>query len=426
MKNRGLRARLSRTLLLQVTFISIAAVLGVVFAKALIEEVLIRQALRDEASYFWEQYGDNRQFPLPDTRNLTAYMNEAPEPLSGLPLGFHNLQRSEVQGLVFVSEEYGKHLILVFDGRRVDDLSFYFGLVPLAVVLLILYLAVWLGFRASRRAVSPIIALAREVGELDIEAPDPAAFDPERLPENPDEEVTALARAMMRFAQRLNEFVDRERNFTRDASHELRSPLTVMRMASDMLAADPSLSESGRRAAQRIRRAGRDMEELITAFLLLARESESGLPVEPLCVNDIVVEELERARVLAEGKPVEADLKQQCRLLLEAPEKVLSILIGNLLRNAFSYTDAGQVRVTVSPGHVVIEDSGVGMPEDKVREMYKPFVRGESSQRGGYGVGLTIVRRLSDRFGWPVSIESKLGAGTRVEISFPQARSEPL
>lgn len=130
MTNKGLRARLSRTLLLQISFISIAAVLGVIFAKALLEDVLIRQALRDEATYFWSQYAGDRNFPLPDTRNLTAYMNKAPTTLSSLGLGFHNMQDSEVQGLVFVSENYGEHLVLVFDGRRVDELSFYFGLVP--------------------------------------------------------------------------------------------------------------------------------------------------------------------------------------------------------------------------------------------------------------------------------------------------------
>ena len=114
------------------------------------------------------------------------------------------------------------------------------------------------------------------------------------------------------------------------------------------------------------------------------------------------------------------------RVLLDAPEKVLSILLGNLLRNAFSYTDAGEVVVEISAGKVRIRDTGVGMAADQVEAMFRPFVRGEGNRRGGHGVGLTIVRRLSDRFGWPVGIESQAGVGTTVEISFPGARSEPL
>jgi signal transduction histidine kinase len=66
------------------------------------------------------------------------------------------------------------------------------------------------------------------------------------------------------------------------------------------------------------------------------------------------------------------------------------------------------------------------MAPGQVDAMYQPFVRGDVSRRGGHGVGLTIVKRLSDRFGWPVMIDSSPGSGTRVEIRFPNARSEPL
>jgi signal transduction histidine kinase len=218
--------------------------------------------------------------------------------------------------------------------------------------------------------------------------------------------------------------VDRERNFTRDASHELRSPLTVIQMAAGMLASDATLSESGQRSVRRIRRAAGDMQELTSAFLLLARESETGLPVEPVSVNEVIEDEFERARVLAEGKPVRSAVRASCRLVVEAPEKVLSVLLGNLLRNAFSYTDAGEVVVEIDPGVVVIRDSGIGIAPEKVGEMYRPFVREDSTRRGGHGVGLTIVRRLSDRFGWPVTIESQPGVGTRVEVCFPEARIE--
>jgi len=137
-------------------------------------------------------------------------------------------------------------------------------------------------------------------------------------------------------------------------------------------------------------------------------------------------DELERAQMLAEGRPIRAELRAGCRLLVDAPEKVLSVLLGNLLRNAFSYTDAGEVVVEIVPHAVVIRDSGIGMSPDELRGLYQPFVRGQRSLRGGHGVGLTIVRRLSDRFGWPVSIDSEAGVGTRVEVRFPSARVEPL
>jgi signal transduction histidine kinase len=200
----------------------------------------------------------------------------------------------------------------------------------------------------------------------------------------------------------------------------------VIQLAAGMLEADAGLSDASRRSVARIARATRDMEELTSAFLLLARESQTGVPLEDTCVNDVLAEELDRARLLAAGRPIESRLGATHRLCVDAPEKVLPVLLGNLLRNAFSYTDAGEVTVEVGAASVVIRDTGVGIAPEQIDAMYQPFVRGEAARRGGHGVGLTIVRRLSDRFGWPVTIESSPGVGTRIEIRFPAARSELL
>jgi signal transduction histidine kinase len=422
----GLRARLGRAFLLQAAFIGAAAVVGVFLASLLLEGMLIRQALREEAAHFWLQRASDSTFPLPATLNLTGYLDSAPPDLSGLTTGFHDRVTGGKKTVVYVADRGGQRLFLVFDRSGVGRLATVFGLLPLAMVLLVLYLSTWLAFRASRRAFSPVIALARQVRGFDPAAPDPARFDPARLPADADEEVRELADALARYAQRLNEFVDRERNFTRDASHELRSPLTVIQVAAGMLEADAGLSDASLRSVARIARAARDMEELTSAFLLLARESQNGLPLEAICVNDVLADEVDRARLLAAGKPVESRLRATHRLYVDAPEKVLSVLVGNLLRNAFSYTDAGEVTVDVGAGSVVIRDTGMGMAPGQVDAMYQPFVRGDTGRRGGHGVGLTIVRRLSDRFGWPVTIESSPGVGTCVVIRFPVARSEPL
>ena len=425
-KAQGVRARLGRTFLLQAAFIGAAAVVGAFLSGLLLEEVLIRQALREEAAHFWAQRERDRDFPLPGTLNLTGYLDPAPPALANLTAGYHDRTIDGVDTVVFVTDRAGQRLYLTFDRGGVRRLATVFGLLPLAMVLLVVYLSTWLALRASRRAFSPVIALARQVRGLDPAAPDPAQLDPARLPGDADDEVRELAHALSRYAQRIEEFVERERNFTRDASHELRSPLTVIRMSAGMLEGDAGLSEAGRRSVARIARAARDMEELTSAFLMLARESATGLPLESACVNDVLAEELDRARLLATDKPIESRLEATHRVHVDAPEKLLPVMLGNLLRNAFSYTDAGEVTVEVGPGTVVIRDTGVGIAPGKLDAMYQPFVRGDTGRRGGHGVGLTIVRRLSDRFGWPVTIDSTPGVGTRVTIRFPDARSEPI
>ena len=423
-RRNGVRARLGRTFVLQAAFIGLAAVVSVFLANVLLEDVLIRQALRDEATFFWERYAADSSHPLPATLNLTGYLDGAPAELASLDPGFHEGDGTAGPTVVYVTEQTGRRLTLVFDRGGVAKLVALFGLLPLAFVLLVLYLTTWLAFRASRRAFSPVIALARQVRELDPTAPNPAPFDRSRLPPAADDEVRELADALGRYSDRLVQLVARERQFTRDASHELRSPLTVIQISSELLLADETLTDAGRRAAERIRRAAGDMDELTNAFLMLAREDEVGLPASSVCINDVVSEELARAQQAAEGKPVVSRFTEKHRLHVDATERVLAILVGNVLRNAFSYTDRGEVDVSIDADKVVIRDTGVGMAPDRLAELYRPFVRGESAQRGGHGVGLSIVRRLSDRFGWPVKIESQPGVGTSVEITFPGARAE--
>src|SRR5690349_11657936 len=417
------RAWLGRAFMLQVALISIAAVVGVFVASALLEGVLIRAALNDEVTHFWQQRDADPAFQLPNTRNLRGYFDDAaPAEVRIMSPGYHEWTKDGLDFVVNVTERDGRRLYLVFDRTNVSRLAAYYGLVPLAAVLLVLYVSTWLGFRRLRRAVSPMIALARTVRELDEDPANIERVQSLQVPEDADEEGRELTDALLRYSKRLAHFLERERQFTRDASHELRSPLTVIRMAASILLEDPELGDAKRRTAQRIQRACHDMEELTSAFLLLARESETGLRMEAICLNDLLAEEVERAKLLAADKPVTAEVRSTHRVYVEAPEKVLSILLGNLLRNAFSYTDAGQVTVEIGAGKVSISDTGVGIAAEKIEEMFRPFVRGEGDRRGGHGVGLTIVRRLSDRFGWPVNITGNPGVGTTVEISFPGSR----
>jgi len=426
----GIKQRLSRAFILQVVFISVAAVLGVWAAAFLLEEVLVNEALREEATYFWAKQAQEPGFPLPDTRNLTGYLDRdagarsAPQAWRALDAGFHSIPTETGFTTLYISERNADRLYLVFQGEQVRALAVYFGLVPLTAVLVVLYLSVWLAYRSSHRAISPITLLAKEVNRLDPQAPDPGAFTTQQLCGDADEEVRVLAAALAQFAERLNAFVERERNFTRDASHELRSPLTVIRIAADMLLSEQELSAPAQSSVLRIKRAAQDMEELMEAFLLLARESDQGFTQEEVCVNDIVTEELERARLIAADKPIEVDSTAAGRLWVVGPDKVLASLIGNLLRNSFSYTDSGRVTVRLDPGQLVIEDSGIGISEQQVKQVFQPYFRASPQRRGGHGVGLTIVKRLSDRFGWPVEIASTPGQGTRVMVRFPAARWE--
>jgi signal transduction histidine kinase len=422
----GIRRKIWSVYILQVAAISLATILGVYGAGTVLEDVLIKHALEGEAAFYWQRWNDDHAAPVPRTNNMTGYLraadtgaNALPEALRALQPGYHRVQHHGSFELVQVSDGLPGRLYLVFNQEQVGRLAFWFGFVPLILVLLIIYITTWLTYRASRRALSPVIALAKVVREWDPKHPDPDLLDPRHLSRDPDGEVEVLARALHGYASRIEDFVERERNFTRDASHELRSPLTVIKIAADVLI-EEDVSPFAQRALQRIRRSVRDMEAMLEAFLLLARESDSGLPAEDFEVNEAVREEVERARPLLEGKPVSLVLEDRGRFMLHAPPRVFAAMFGNLVRNACLYTEAGSVRVVVADDHVSVADSGIGMSGEEVAQAFQPYFRAGRSASAGHGVGLSIVRRLSERFGWPVEMRSEVGAGTTATIRFPQ------
>ena len=424
----GLRKRLSREFFLQAVYISVAALVGVFAVAILVQDVLTKQALRTEAEYYWQRYAEDASIALPETRNMSAYRDRSERPpppeLASLPAGFHRIL-NDSSDVALITEHADERLYLVFRARQVNELVLAFGLLPLGLVLIVIYVSLFVAYRVSRRAVSPIIALADQVQKLDPGNPDPDLFEAES---GADSEIDILYVALSNLAQRLASFAERERNFTRDASHELRSPLTVIRMAADVIAADASLSDTAQTHIHRIRQSAKDMEELTEAFLLLARESDHEIRDEWVSVNDVVTGETERTRLLVGTKPVRLNYDSDCRLLVQAPEKVIASVVGNLVRNGLLYTDEGEVRIRIDGSTVTVSDTGPGMAPDDVEKMFQPFFRGDPSRRrrGGHGVGLTIVKRLADRFGWPLHVESELGHGTSVAIEFAGARIEPL
>ena len=422
MANNSLINKIKSAFLLQGVLIIITALLSIFIATIVIDEILIKSAIKEEAQYFWSRYRSDRQFALPDTLNLTGYLdindineisrNEIPQ-----QPGFYDYKDQNL--VLYISTVARENLYLIYNRGQVDKLAAFYGLFPLAIVLTVLYLALWLTYRFSSRTLSPVIRLAEKVNKIDFTSIDISGLKQDDLYINSGDDIQILYDAIINMGERLESYISRERNFTRDASHELRSPLTVINLATDMLLSENKLSDSALKTIQRIKRAINDMEELTEAFLLLARESDQSLSRDLVCINDVVSEEIERSEMLKQKKDIKIHLNTPEILYTRASDKVLSILFGNLIRNAILYTDEGRVDITLENNRVTITDSGKGMDEQQVNKVFKPYFRADNQSTHGHGVGLTIVKRLTDRFNWPISIESTPGKGTTVSIQFP-------
>ncbi|NND81613.1 MAG: HAMP domain-containing histidine kinase [Gammaproteobacteria bacterium] len=427
LSSRSIRGKLGRKMTVQASLIAAVAALGIGLASLVLEQFLVREALQGEAVHYWQLFDMDATFPPPHTDNLKGYLTgpgiiaELPEELQGYGLGYHKMHGQMAHSLLYITEHRGHQLLLLFDGKSVLRLAVFFGVVPLTLILILIYIAAWWVYRESNLVLSPIIWLAHKFDRFDPAHADATLEDLDNIPGDIDWEVEKLVASFRSYATRIQRFVERERAFTRDASHEFRTPLTVIKMAADMLLSEQSLDERDAKYVRRIKGSAQDMEELIDAFLILARETDKEFDDEPLVVREIVEREVQAARLYLQDKPIVVEVREQYPLQLSTARKVLSIVLGNLIRNAVLYTNEGSVTITIKKGSVEIADTGIGMTADQIEKIFQPYFRAVSpdgEQRRGYGVGLTIVKRLSDRFNWQVLVSSELAQGTKVEVLF--------
>lgn len=421
----GLPRQLKLVFVLQALISSLLIAMGVVLLGLAVRQGVLQHRLQAEAEAFWTQRAHDPAHPLPVTSNLESFLDldgmpgqDGPVPADyrALSEGMHWLSARRLT--VYVDRRPQGTLYLQLTAGDVERAILLTGLSSFLLAMLTIAVISWLGYRTSKRLVSPVSWLANIVSRWDPRSPDTNAIASPELPVDAGREVRSLALALRGLAGRVEEFVTRERDFTRDASHELRTPLTVIRVATDLMLADPTVSPQSRRSLSRIQRAGRDMESVIEAFLILAREAEIAPQSEEFEVIDVVRHEVERARSLLSGRPVELVVSDHGAPRLYAPPNVLNVMLGNLLSNAARFTAQGKIDVLVRPDRIEVHDTGIGMSSEALARVFDPFYRVDTEREGGRGMGLSIVRRLGDRFGWPVALVSAPGEGTVAIIHF--------
>jgi len=312
------------------------------------------------------------------------------------------------------SGAFGRRMAWVFGLQLlVVAIIFVLGIhkeVSLVAVIALIALTTVLAWLATGRVWRPVRALARMASRWDAQHPDQDVLTLEKMFAGADADVAALARGLHGFAMRIAGYNQRERNFTRDASHELRSPLTVIKMSIDMLGEEPELSDFGQRSVSRIKRAAREMEALVEALLILAREKDNGIEEGHFEVNDVLRLELDFARELLEGLPIQLRLDEPARFALEGSPRVFAVLVWQLIRNACQQTEQGRIVVTVMPGVVTVanrtEPPIGGLGEHGVDR---------------HGFELAIAKRISERFGWLLELQTLPGQQNIARIRFPDA-----
>ena len=331
-----------------------------------------------------------------------------PAPLRGLADGVHKVDVGDTRLHVLAGHDARGGWVMVDHESDYDKIELVVYSMFAIVFAGFLLLATLLGRFLGARVVTPIRELAQAVGN---------ATAPPALTARKDE-LGVLARALEEHTGELRAFLDRERYFTGDVSHELRTPLSVIMGAAEILMQDGA-SPTLRAPAERIYRAAREAAECITVLLLLARSPELGnLP--PVAVDEIARDEVDKYRPLVDAKPVAMQFLDGPALAVRAPRELCAAAIGNLVRNACQYTEQGEVRVSLLPGRVVVEDTGPGLPPAVIATL-DGSTGGPSGGSSGTGLGLALARRICDFLDAGFAYEARAGGGSRFTITFNNA-----
>ena len=280
--------------------------------------------------------------------------------------------------------------------------------------------AILTGFLLSRRALKPIDALtgtAHSISSSDLSR---------RVEVSPaDDELSRLAITFNEMIERLQASFEKQNRFVSDASHELRTPIAVIKGYADLIDQwakdDPQILEESVAA---IRKEANGMTALVEELLFLARGANEKLKPqkENFQASSLLHEVVEESRLVAPNHRFEEMVPEN--LQIYADRKLLKQALRALIENAIKYTsDNGTIRLAASDDangvKIRVTDTGIGIPENELQKIFDRFYRVDedrSREKGGSGLGLSIVKWIVDAHRGTIMVESEKGKGTSVSI----------
>ena len=418
--HRSLRIRILYWLGGYALLLTAAVFLHGVLVNEYAERLVWKSLLHSELDHVLERSTGDPSYRWNDTDSLKLYGpgQEAavPAELAALPPGLHD--EVQVQGreqVVLIRQVDGNRYLLSLDITELESEERRLGTFILVSTLLLVVAMGALMAWGLPRALKPLSAMAADIATLKPDRGQQRIVADEKS----GSELQVIAGALNDYLARHDRFVERERIFIDSASHELRTPIAVIAGATELALEQPDLPASARNQIQRAHRTARDVEQLISLLLVLARDpARLARSADHVALHELLPEVIEDHRYLTRDKDlrVVADTLAPCSI--SAPLGIVQAAIGNLLRNAIENSDQGEIRVSLSADTTVtIEDPGHGMTPEEISRIYTQIARGGRGREGG-GIGLELLGRLCEHLGWQLHIDSVPGSGTVSTLKF--------
>lgn len=414
----SLRFRLAITFALFGMLVSLMLSTGMFIAAHNFGVRLMDETMNTEIEDFLARRLHYPQASLTATITIRGYVHQPGQIKEGLPQelalltpGEYQIKADNIPYRVAVVDKGGERFVMMYNASTQQHRErIFLGYLAMSTLVMVLFSA-WMGWWLAGRIVSPIAELARRVG---IALPEE---DEQKITLGfADDEIGKLAAVFGSYLKRMKSFIDRESAFTADVSHELRTPLAIVQGVVELMQEDSHLDGKQQERIARMARANREMIDITSALLLMAREQNPDEPVMQQCdVWDVVANAVEAYRHLVnENTRIELDCAHPIHVAAE--RTLLSIVVSNLIRNAFAYTPSGTVAITLDQNSLTITDTGSGIRNEEVGKIFDRHYKGKEST--GEGIGLSLVKRICERYHWKTMVQSEAGKGTTARLFF--------
>jgi two-component system, OmpR family, sensor kinase len=298
-----------------------------------------------------------------------------------------------------------------------------------ALVLAGLSIGFWLlaavvGWWLCKRALLPVTRMAKAAGSMSMADRD------HRLPiPGTGDELDLLAGSFNGLLDRLHQEFERQKRFTGDASHQLRTPLAALLGQLEVAGRRERTVEEYRRVLDEAHCEAVRLRQIVESLLFMARaESEAGSPeLEPIELSLWIRERLAHRLEGTRADDIRERLTTEPPAWVHGQPQLLGQLLGNLLDNACKYSAPG-TPITVEVGReggcvtLAVQDEGVGLNAEDLPHVFEPFYRSSKARRRpGVGLGLAVAERIAHVFGGSMRVESSPGRGSRFILRLPDA-----
>jgi heavy metal sensor kinase len=340
---------------------------------------------------------------------------------------FYSLGEHPVR-VVTVPVEMGKEIPYLVQAAAslegIEDALRRTSIILLVLTPSVLVLALLGGWVLVGRSLQPVDAMTRTAMSMQ-----PGKMDHRIEPTGSDDEIARLASAFNEMIARLDRSFRQVQQFSADASHELKTPLTSIRGEAEVALMGDLTPEEHRRVLRSIVDEVERMSAIVENLLLLARADAEQVHIrrERLHLEGIVLEAYEQLEGLARRKQITLDIATMDEAEVEGDPLWLGQILTNLLNNAIKYTPEGgtvtlSLEVIDQEGRVAVTDTGPGIPAEHLPHIFDRFYRvdsGRSRDAGGVGLGLNIAQWAAQTQGGRIEVESEVGKGTTFTLCLP-------